>query len=211
MHRMRVPHESPHQGSMADPKPGIQSTALPRERDRDDAQLVARIAAGDERALGSLYDAHGAVVYGLAVAITRNPELAESVVADAFAAVWREARAFDPTRRSVFAWISSMVRALALAARRPTTVAVETGALLHSDASPIGAALSLLTGHQRTAVELAYFSGLQRAEIAARLGESEGTVSMYLRTAMDTLRNALAPEIPGMARSDASTRQVAGL
>ena len=196
---------------MADPKPGTQSTALPRERDRDDAQLVARIAAGDERALGSLYDAYGAVVYGLAVAITRNQELAESVVADAFAAVWREARAFDPTRRSVFAWISSMVRALALTVRRPTAVAVETEALLLSDATPVGAALSRLTGPQRTAVELAYFSGLPRAEIADRLGESEGTISMYLRTAMDTLRNALAPEIPGTVRSDVTSRQVAGL
>jgi RNA polymerase sigma-70 factor (ECF subfamily) len=197
---------------MADPKPGIQSTALPRERDRDDAQLVARIAAGDERALGSLYDAYGAVVYGLAVAITRNQELAESVVADAFAAVWREARAFDPTRRSVFAWVSSMVRALALAARRPATAAIEAGSSLLSDASPVGAALARLTGPQRMAVELAYFGGLPRAEIAIRLGESESTVSTYLRTAMDALRHVLAPEIPGTARPvDISPRQVAGL
>jgi RNA polymerase sigma-70 factor (ECF subfamily) len=197
---------------MVDPKPGIQSTALPRERDRDDAQLVARIAAGDERALGSLYDAYGAVVYGLAVAITRNQETAESVVADAFAAVWQEARAFDATRRSVFAWISSMVRALALAARRPVAVSVEAEGVLLSDASPVGAILARLTGPQRTAVELAYFGGLSRAEIADRLGESEGTIGMYLRTSMDTLRNALAPEIPGTARTgDTASRQVAGL
>jgi RNA polymerase sigma-70 factor, ECF subfamily len=198
---------------MVDPKPGIQSTALPRERDRDDAQLVARIAAGDERALGSLYDAYGAVVYGLAVAITRNQEVAESVVADAFATVWREARAFDPTRRSVFSWISSMVRALALTARRPTAVAMEMGGTLLNDGSPVGAALARLTAPQRAAVELAYFGGLPRAEIADRLGESEGTIGMYLRTAMDTLRNALAPEIPGSGRSgnEVSPRQVAGL
>lgn len=190
----------------------MQSTSLPRERERDDAQLVARIAAGDERALGSLYDAYGAVVYGLAVAITRNPDVAESVVADAFAAVWREARGFDPTRRSVFAWISSMVRALALAERRPTAVAIEPGALLLADASPVGAALARLSGPQRTAVELAYFAGLPRTEIAQRLGESEVTVGAYLRTAMDTLRNALAPDMPGTPRpNDGSPRQVAGL
>ncbi|MBC7897350.1 MAG: hypothetical protein H7066_18175 [Cytophagaceae bacterium] len=195
---------------MADSKPGLQSTALPRERDRDDARLVARIAAGDERALGSLYDAYGAVVYGLAVAITRNQEVAESVVADAFAAVWREARAFDPTGRSVFAWISSMVRALALAARRPTDLAVETGGSLLNEASPVGAALGRLSGPQRTAVELAYFSGLPRSDIAVRMGASEATVSLYLRTAMDTLRNVLAPEMPGTAQPiDVTPRQVA--
>lgn len=194
---------------MADPKPGNQSMALPRERDRDDAQLVARIAAGDERALGSLYDAYGEVVYGLAVAITRNQELAESVVADAFGAVWREARTFDPTRRSVFAWISSMLRALALAARRRTAVAIEPGMALLADASPVGVAIARLTGPQRAAVELAYFAGLPRAEIADRLGESEVTISMYLRTAMDTLRNALAPEIPGTSGSDLTSQPVA--
>lgn len=197
---------------MVDPKPGIQSMALPHGRDRDDAQLMARIAAGDERALGSLYDAYGAVVYGLAVAITRNPEMAESVVADAFAAVWQEARAFDPMRRSVFAWISSMVRALALAGQRSMTVQVEPGSSLVSDASPVGVVFARLTGPQRTAVELAYFGGLPRTEIAERLGISEAMVGVYLRTAMDTLRNALAPEIPGATSTNAGNpRQVAGL
>jgi len=183
--------------------------ALPRERDRDDAQLVARVAAGDERALGSLYDAYGEVLFGLAVAITRNPELAESVVADAFGAIWREARSFDPSRRSVFAWVSSMVRAQAIGARRPAMVASEPRVALLADASPVGAALARLTGAQRSAVELAYLDGLPRAEIARQLGESEGAIAVYLRTAMDTLRNALAPEIPGTRPSEVTPRPVA--
>jgi len=74
----------------------------------------------------------------------------------------------------------------------------------------VGAAIARLTGPQRAAVELAYFAGLPRSEIAVRLGESEVTIGMYLRTAMETLRNALAPEIPGTGRNDATSHRVAG-
>ena len=178
---------------MADPNAEIEGTLRSHEREHDDAQLVARMVAGDERALGSLYDIYGAVVYGLAVAITRNPSTAESVVADAFGAIWRDAGTFDPERRSVFAWLSSMVRALALAERRASAVTVEPALPPLLESSPVGSALSRLSGPQRVAIELAYFRGLSRTEIARELGESEGAVGAYLRTAMDALRPALHP------------------
>src|SRR5687768_5772824 len=50
-----------------------------------DAELVARLASGEERALGELYDRHTAVAYGLARAIVRDPADAEEVVAECFA------------------------------------------------------------------------------------------------------------------------------
>ncbi|MCC6318093.1 MAG: hypothetical protein IT361_10420 [Gemmatimonadaceae bacterium] len=195
---------------MTDLKTGFQEATLSDERDRRDAMLLARIAAGDERALGSLYDAYGAVLYGLAVAITRSADVAETVVADAFGAVWREARSFDPHRRSAFVWISAMVRSLALAARRQAVPVVEPSLPTLSGDSFVGSALASLTGTQRTAVELAYFGGLRIADIATRLGESEAAAGQYLRTAMDALRHALAPASAHTPVADSAPRQVAG-
>ena len=40
------------------------------ERSPSDAALIQRIASGDERALGVLYDRYGKIAYGLATAIT---------------------------------------------------------------------------------------------------------------------------------------------
>src|SRR5687767_10645468 len=70
-----------------------------------DAELVARLALGEERALGELYDRHSAVAYGLARAIMRDAADAEEVVADCFAQMWRTAATFDPARGSVAAWV----------------------------------------------------------------------------------------------------------
>ena len=154
--------------------------------------MVAAMASGDETALGSLYDAFGDVAYGLAYAITGAHAQAEAAVASAFADAWRSAGAFDPSRTSVLAWVTSLVRRSALVEtppdrRRPdsaTTTAAPT---------PVGRALRALTEPQRRVLELAYYAGLSVPEIAARLGVPESGTRELLRTAMNDLRSALAP------------------
>src|SRR2546428_683432 len=72
------------------------------------------MAAGDERALGELYDRHAATAYALAMAIVGERADAEEVVADAFAQVWRTCAQFDPARGSVPAWLATITRTRAL-------------------------------------------------------------------------------------------------
>jgi hypothetical protein len=57
------------------------------ERDRVAIRAVAR-GSGD--AVAELYDRYGATVYGLALRVLGQPDLAEEVVQDVFAQVWRE-------------------------------------------------------------------------------------------------------------------------
>ena len=59
------------------------------------AELLARMAAGDEAALAAFYDATVAKVYGLALRIVGTPAAAEEVVVDTYHQAWREARRFD--------------------------------------------------------------------------------------------------------------------
>src|SRR5881397_424849 len=72
------------------------------------------MAAGDERALGELYDRHGSTVYALARAIVRERADTEEVVADAFGQAWRTAGQFAPARGSVTAWLATITRTRAL-------------------------------------------------------------------------------------------------
>jgi len=143
-----------------------------------ETSLVARLAAGDERALGVLYDRFGSVAYGLAHAITSHDATAEAVVTDAFATVWREAHRYDAGRMTLLAWIATIVRDLALARRR--------------EARPVSAApmVTMLSARQREMVELAFLQGMTRSEIAQRLQLTEGEVARTLREAADLLRSA---------------------
>ena len=76
---------------------------------RDDHDLLAACAEGDEQALGSLYDRFGKVAYGLALRVLRDAALAEDAVQEAFLAVWRQAARFDRSRGTASTWILMLV------------------------------------------------------------------------------------------------------
>jgi RNA polymerase sigma-70 factor (ECF subfamily) len=177
------------------------------------------MAAGDERALGELYDRHGSTVYALARAIVGERADTEEVVADAFGQAWRTASQFDPARGTVAAWLATITRtrALDLVRARGRRARVLVRAAQESDAgfaAPLAAdeapdrqverreahqlvarSLADLPEPQRRVIELAYFGGLTQSEIATELKEPLGTVKTRLRAGMEKLRDALAPRV----------------
>ena len=182
-----------------------------------DRELVWRMAAGDERALGALYDRHARTAYALALAVVGERADAEEVVADAFSQAWRSAADYDPLRGSVAGWLTTIARARALdlvrrrgrrgrAYRRAAQAA--DGELAAPVALPeppdrrieraeagdlVRRALAALPDPQRRVIELAYFGGLSHSEIAAELAEPLGTVKTRMRAGLEKLRVALRP------------------
>ena len=80
-----------------------------------DEALLASMAAGEEAALGELYDRFGAAAYRMALRIVRDPGFAEDVVQEAFLCVWRTASTFDPSRRTAKGWLLMFVHRRAVA------------------------------------------------------------------------------------------------
>ena len=188
---------------------------------QSDRALVERMTAGDDRALGELYDRHGATLYALAVAIARERADAEEIVADALGQAWRTASQFDPGRGSVGAWLATITRSRALdlvraRGRRARALARAAGASGEGLAVPLAAPaeaperrverqearqlvgrwLAELPEPQRRVIELAYFTGLTQTEIAAELRKPLGTVKTRMRAGMEKLRDSLARLLP---------------
>ena len=178
-----------------------------------DRQIVAAVARGSGDAVSALYDRYGATVYGLALRVLGQPDLAEEVVQDVFAQVWREAGRYDSHRSTVAGWIVMLTRTRAIdrlrarQARPDLSAAVDSSEavpLPSPDRSPevrtleaedtrlVRGALAKLPDQFRSLIELAYYEGLTHSEIAARTGIPLGTVKTRLRSAMGTLRSALA-------------------
>ncbi|HXG87777.1 MAG TPA: sigma-70 family RNA polymerase sigma factor [Vicinamibacterales bacterium] len=176
-----------------------------------DRAVVERMAAGDPDALASLYDRHATAVYSLALRIVGAPSDAEDVTQEVFTQAWRTAARFDGTRGEVAAWLLMMSRSRALDAlrsrrRRPAPSLDEDAAAAIPDPSPsveyivathqqvAGAqvALDRLPAEQRKALELAYYEGLTHVEIAERTSSPLGTVKTRIRTALASVRTALA-------------------
>jgi RNA polymerase sigma-70 factor (ECF subfamily) len=75
-----------------------------------DAELVMRIAMGDEAAFSAAYDRHVGLLYGSLVRFLGDRESAAEVVQDAFMALWRRAAQFDPASGSLSAWLLGIAR-----------------------------------------------------------------------------------------------------
>jgi RNA polymerase sigma-70 factor (ECF subfamily) len=85
-----------------------------KDAERQLAELAARVGRQDEAALGELYDATVAKLFGLARAILRNPADAEEVVCDTYTQVWQTARLYDASRGSIMGWLVTICRSRAL-------------------------------------------------------------------------------------------------
>jgi len=186
----------------------------------DDQALLARVADGDSGALDALYERYSRVVYGVALRILGEAELAEDVVQETFWRVWRRSRTFQPGRGQVAAWIFGIAHNLSVdelrrqrSRPRPVYDTDETPVLrdledsrmdvaaeaLENERSRlIDAALQQITAEQREAIELAYFGGLSQSEIAERLHSPIGTIKTRIRLGMHKLRDILQAQNIGV-------------
>jgi RNA polymerase sigma-70 factor, ECF subfamily len=188
-------------------------TPLPYlESGREDAALVRGMAAGDDRALGALYDRWQGVVHGVVARILRQPNDIEDVVEETFWQAWRQASRFDPARGAVQTWLLTIARSRALdraravRRRRESPIEGDDGEVVVQQVAPddpgldteaaerrriVTAALTQLPVEQREALELGYYGGLSQSEIAERTGQPLGTVKTRMRLAMQKLRSQL--------------------
>ena len=85
------------------------TSSVDSERERD-AQLMGKIAAGEEAALAELYGQFAPILLGLALKMTGDKKEAEEVLQQGFIDIWRKAAAYNPSLGSAFAWTITVER-----------------------------------------------------------------------------------------------------
>lgn len=178
-----------------------------RARGQDTVALVKRIASRDESALAMLYDKTCGLIYGLLLRILGNSETAEQVLLVVYQEVWEQAAIYDDEREKPMTWLIALAHARAVTrlradrhsqphqaslelASHPLTIRSKTDEITSEGqkfAHSVFAGLSLA---QQQIIELAYFSGLRRDEIAARLDLSLQSVQTGMHDGMLRLRDA---------------------
>lgn len=91
-----------------------------------DLALMARISAGDQLALRTLYARHHLRIYRFLTRMLRDGGAAEDVLAEVFLDVWGQAGRFEG-RSSVNTWLCGMARNKALAHLRKYPLVAPTG------------------------------------------------------------------------------------
>jgi RNA polymerase sigma factor (sigma-70 family) len=86
--------------------------------DRNDVDLLAAIARGDDAAFEAIYRRYLPLVVRWSLMQTRNAELAADLSAEVFAVVVTAARRYRPERGTVAAWLLGIARNKLLESRR---------------------------------------------------------------------------------------------
>jgi RNA polymerase sigma-70 factor (ECF subfamily) len=171
-------------------------------------RLLAAVADGDQAAFERLYAATRAKLYGVVLRILRRADLADEVMQEAYLKIWNSAGQFDPALASPITWMVTIARNRAIdLARKKRDVSVEEAPevleLAAQSVDPLAArerseelrrlldCLGRLDPDGRRLMLLAYYNGLSREQLAAKLGRPVNTIKTWLRRSILAVRECL--------------------
>lgn len=173
----------------------------------NEAELVERVALGDEHAFKLVFQHYWPRVYSVALIFAKSPEVAEDAAQEVFAHLW--------TRKELLKEVKEFKAYLLTAARNhilnvlrrqvftgsfdeylkeyfADSLSDPVASLELKEASRIiDAGINRLPPQQQKVFKLSRFQGLTHAEIAAVTGLSQRTVKNYMVSAILSLRNYL--------------------
>src|SRR5215468_2734684 len=82
--------------------------------EKDDRQLVDRMASKDAAALDAFYGRYNRIAFSLILRIVGNREDSEDVLTDVFWQVWQQAPRYDSSRGKPIAWLLTIARTRAI-------------------------------------------------------------------------------------------------
>lgn len=176
----------------------------------EDGALLAGFAVGDSAAATAFVRRFQSRVFGLAVSVTRDPQLAEDVSQEVFVRAWRAAGSYDPRRASVLGWMLTITRNAAIDAARARRLVPfdddvlervvgatldedgpEQAAVLADESATARELLRTLPREQARAVVLSLIAGCTAVEIGEHEQIPLGTAKTRIRTGLRRLREAM--------------------
>lgn len=179
----------------------------------EETSLLAQAGAGDREAFRELYSRYSRPLFSLAVRLMGDPGEAEEQLQDAFVKIWQNAASFDSRKSRPFTWAVTITRRTCIDRLRKRRHRVPTAPLApgaedslggpagpdaaditeaREDSQRLRGALAGIPQNQRSALELALFSGMTQSEIAQRLEQPVGTVKSWIRRGLLGLQATLA-------------------
>jgi RNA polymerase sigma-70 factor (ECF subfamily) len=178
----------------------------------NDEQIMTLVVSGNCDALEVLYDRYAPMVLGVVTRIVQDRNMAEEVLQEAFWRVWDKADSFEQQRGSFSSWLFSIARRQAIDVTRRQKIrpqvardeGEEKQMRLHPDQTQVDEvawqaiqrqqvqeALDALSPEQYQVIELAYYQGMTRQEIAEYTGNPLGTIHTRARLGLQKLRVVL--------------------
>lgn len=177
--------------------------------DQDEiSKLIYQVALKDRAAFDRLYKTTSPKLFAICIRILRNNEKAEEAIQEVYIKIWHNAKTFEDSFNSSWAWLATIARYQCIDIIRrtkPDTLNIEeanevedTGmlnpeqqAILADQGRHLDACLRELAANQAIAVKRAYIEGLSYLELANELNIPINTVRTWLRRSLLKLRECM--------------------
>jgi RNA polymerase sigma-70 factor, ECF subfamily len=182
--------------------------------------LLAQTAQGNHASFADIYKRTQAHLFGVAVRILGQGQVAEDALQEAYVSIWKNAASYrsEVGGQTIqpMTWLIAIARNKALDAYRSRarrkeselpesdngtdnlqdTTAPSAAQLLDqaSHTLHIDGCMSGLDGSHRQSLALAYYQGLSHSEIAAQMGAPLGSVKAWIRRGLEKLKACLAAQ-----------------
>ena len=180
-----------------------------------DAELLFKIAQGDEQAFSRLYDRFSAPLYSLIRQMTNDDVEVQDALSEGFVQIWRRAATYDCERSAAFTWAVMLVRNKTIDRLRVRSRIAKVRDLATERISPdddidsqsmhaphlreraklVRSVVNALPEDQRTPLEMSFFDGMTHDEIAERLETPLGTVKARIRRGLQKLRSVWKEDV----------------
>jgi len=194
---------------------GVRTMGTPAEWLPDET-LLAGLGAGDADLSVAFVRRFQGLVFGVAVTVLGDRNVAEDVAQQAFERAWRHAQMFDSRHGTVRGWLTRIAHNLAIDVIRARSSAPvdpsdltelltavsdspERLAVANESAAGLRRELRRLPAEQARAVAMAGIYGMTARQVADAEGVPVGTAKTRIRSGLQKLRAALLPEDAGDA------------
>lgn len=171
---------------------------------KNEEELLARIAMGDQRAFTEIFDFYQRYVYVYGRKMTKSEDQANEIVQDVFLKIWLNREKLNEVKnfgaylnRVVRNHSLNVIRKLAQGARSATKLKINnpesenvTDKILDYNESNriLSQAIENLSPQQRTVYTLCHIEGLKYDEVAKKMNLSSRTVQAHMAQALKHIR-----------------------
>ncbi|MEE9362845.1 MAG: RNA polymerase sigma factor [Cellulophaga sp.] len=155
----------------------------------------------NEKAISLLYEHYGNTLYGVALKVVRDPDLAQDVLQESFVKIWKKSDTYDSTKAKLFTWLFRITRNTAIdKLRSVNTKSSKEIQIDVSDVYNLGVNsikpelidvqenLSKIEPKYQIVLDALFFQGMTQQEASDELNIPLGTIKSRLKIGLRELK-----------------------
>ncbi len=172
-----------------------------------ESHIIQLLHERDKRAISLLYDHYADTLFGVALKVTNDEELAKDVLQESMVKVWHKSTSYDANKARLFTWLFRITRNTAIDKLRSLKNKSEKEIQLEvSSVYSIGENtyqpehldvknhVNSLEEKYQVVIDALFFQGMTQQEASEALDVPLGTIKSRLKIGLRELRKIFGPE-----------------